>query len=296
MPELPEVETVRRGLAPYLEGATIEAVRLNRPNLRFPFPADFAQQLTGQTIKSVNRRAKYLLVELTGGTIWLSHLGMTGNFALSDREIEVPSRYFSSPPTGKHDHVEMVLTRSGEAPATLIYSDPRRFGFMDIYSDSADCPFLADLGPEPLGNQFTAAHLAARFLKRKTPIKSALLDQRNVAGLGNIYVCEALWRAKIAPQTPAHKLVAPNGAPTAKLEDLARAIRAVLEAAIAAGGSTLKDFRNSDGQSGYFQHSFDVYDRQDEACRTPNCSGIVARIVQSGRSSFFCPTCQSETC
>lgn len=296
MPELPEVETVRRGLAPFLEGAMIADVRLNRPNLRFAFPLDFTARLTGATIKSVNRRAKYLLIELATGDIWLSHLGMTGNFALADHIITSPSRYFDTPPNGKHDHVQILLTRSDQSAATLVYSDPRRFGFMDIYKDPAACAYLRDLGPEPLGNEFSAAHLARRFAKRKQPIKSALLDQRNIAGLGNIYVCEALWRAHIAPQTPAHCLVGKNGKPTEKLEALSRAIRRVLEEAIAAGGSTLKDFRNSDGQGGYFQHNFDVYDREGQPCHTANCQGAVARIVQSGRSSFFCPTCQTETC
>lgn len=284
MPELPEVETVRRGLAPHIEGARIEEVILNRPNLRFAFPNDFAERLTGQVIVQVHRRAKYLLMALSGEETLLSHLGMTGNFRVSDQPQTIQ----------KHDHVVMHLRRQDESARTLIYSDPRRFGFMDLYTDAADCAFLNRLGPEPLGNEMNAASLAVRFKARKSAIKSALLDQRNIAGLGNIYVCEALWRAGISPETPTGDLVKADGTPRRELEALSGTIRDVLEAAIAAGGSTLRDFRNSEGGAGYFQHAFDVYGREGERCHTKGCKGSIARIVQSGRSSFFCPVCQSK--
>lgn len=284
MPELPEVETVRRGLAPHLEGARIKKVTLNRPDLRFKFPDRFIERLSGQTITSVNRRAKYLLFALDGGETLLGHLGMTGNFRMQDTPFT----------SAKHDHVEIKITHPERAPATLIYSDPRRFGFMDLFDDAADCKFLNQLGPEPLGNDLSAKSLAARFKGRKTPIKTALLDQRNIAGLGNIYVCEALWRAGIAPQTRAAHLVDKDGDPIPALELLLRAIRDVLQAAIIAGGSTLKDFRNAEGEAGYFQHAFDVYGREDASCHTSGCTGTILRIVQAGRSSFFCPLCQPE--
>lgn len=294
MPELPEVETVRRGLAPFLEGARIEHVLLRRPNLRFAFPADFSERLTGRTIVTVSRRAKYLLVALDNNDIWLSHLGMTGNFRVNDKALAPPSRYYAPDGAAKHDHVEISLSHPQSERLRLIYSDPRRFGFMDLFDDPANCAHLNRLGPEPLGNALTADGLAQRFKGRKTPIKSALLDQRNIAGLGNIYVCEALWRAGIAPQSLAGALVEADGVPKPVLELLVRTIRDVLNDAIEAGGSTLNDFRHTDGQAGYFQHNFDVYDREGLACHTKGCPGTIARIVQSGRSSFYCPACQSE--
>lgn len=294
MPELPEVETVRRGLAPFLQGSIIEDVVLRRPNLRFAFPPDFTDRLKGRTIRSVARRAKYLLLNLDNDDTWLSHLGMTGNFRINDQMVDAPRRYYSTNPKAKHDHVEISLKNSEGRPLNLIYSDPRRFGFMDLFSDPTACAYLNQLGPEPLGNSLTADHLAQRFKGRRTPIKSALLDQRNIAGLGNIYVCEALWRAGVAPQTLAKALVADDETPKPALELLVRAIRDVLSAAIEAGGSTLNDFRNTDGEAGYFQHNFDVYDREDAACHTKECTGTIVRLVQSGRSSFYCPTCQVE--
>jgi len=287
MPELPEVETVCRGLAPHLEGARIETVTLNRPDLRFKFPDRFIDRLQGQEIQAINRRAKYILVDLSGGETWLSHLGMTGNYRIVDN---------SSPfAPGKHDHVEVTLTHPRHGDSTLLYSDPRRFGFMDMFADVATCKYLANLGPEPLGNSFTATGLAQNFSSRRTPVKSALLDQRIIAGLGNIYVCEALWRASISPMVPACNLVNEDGSPTPELGVLANVIRDVLIEAIAAGGSTLQDFRNTKGNAGYFQHSFDVYGREGHDCHRADCSGTIARIVQSGRSSFWCPTCQVET-
>jgi len=292
MPELPEVETVRRGLAPYLEGARIDKVVLNRKDLRFPFPRGFAKALEGQTITAVGRRAKYLLFRLSGGKTWLGHLGMTGAFRFAEGRFKEPSRYYEPAEDEKHDHVRFELTHPARGQLTLIYSDPRRFGFMDLFSRDEDSPYLEGLGPEPLGNAFNAGEMAGRFTKKAAPIKAALLDQRVVAGLGNIYVSEALWRAHIRPTVPAKKLVLKSGQPSARLELLAQGVKAVLTDAIEAGGSTLRDFRKADGEPGYFQHRFDVYDREGEPCHTPGCTGTIKRIVQSGRSSFYCPVCQ----
>ena len=292
MPELPEVETVRRGLEPWLAGARIETVRLNRPDLRFPFPDGFAEILEGATIDLVGRRAKYLLFALSNGWTWLSHLGMTGSYRFLDRTFKEPSRYFEPPIDEKHDHVVMELVHPKEGPLTLVYSDARRFGFMDLFRNEADSPYLAGLGPEPLSNAFNAEEMAVRFTGKRAPMKAVLLDQRVVAGLGNIYVSEALHRAHILPTREARTLVLKSGKPSARLEGLADGVRAVLNEAIAAGGSTLRDFRAADGQSGYFQHSFAVYDREGEPCPTPGCRGIVHRIVQSGRSTYYGPVCQ----
>lgn len=292
MPELPEVETVRRGLAPLLEGARIAGVRLNRKDLRFPFPDGFAEALTGATIENAGRRAKYLLFRLSTGRTWLSHLGMTGSFRFAEFSFKQPSRYYEPALDKKHDHVVLDLEHPREGPLRLIYSDARRFGFMDLFAREQDCPYLAGLGPEPLGNGFNAAEMAERFRGKTAPMKAALLDQRVVAGLGNIYVSEALHRAHILPTLPAGRLVLKSGRPSRRLDLLADGVRTVLTEAIAAGGSTLRDFRAADGGSGYFQHRFAVYDRAGEPCPTPLCRGTVARIVQSGRSSFYCPVCQ----
>ncbi len=292
MPELPEVETVRRGLAPYLEGARIDKVTLNRKDLRFPFPRGFAAALEGQTITSVGRRAKFLLFRLSGGKTWLSHLGMTGVFRFAEGKFKERSRYYEPGDDIKHDHVVVALTHPKRGRLTLIYSDARRFGFMDLFEKDEDSPYLKDLGPEPLGNEFNAAQMAARFKGKSAPMKAALLDQRVVAGLGNIYVSEALHRAHIRPTTQAKKLVLKSGKPSIRLELLAQGVRAVLTEAIEAGGSTLRDFRDADGGSGYFQHRFAVYDREGKPCPTPGCTGTIRRIVQSGRSTFFCPVCQ----
>lgn len=292
MPELPEVETVRRGLAPYLEGARIDKVTLNRKDLRFPFPRGFAAALEGQTITSVGRRAKFLLFRLSGGKTWLSHLGMTGVFRFAEGKFKERSRYYEPGDDIKHDHVVVALTHPKRGRLTLIYSDARRFGFMDLFEKDEDSPYLKDLGPEPLGNEFNAAQMAARFRDKSAPMKAALLDQRVVAGLGNIYVSEALHRAHIRPTTQAKKLVLKSGKPSIRLELLAEGVRAVLTEAIEAGGSTLRDFRDADGGSGYFQHRFAVYDREGKPCPTPGCTGTIRRIVQSGRSTFFCPVCQ----
>jgi len=292
MPELPEVETVRRGLAPYLEGATIDKVTLNRKDLRFPFPKGFIKALEGQTITSVGRRAKYLLFRLSSGKTWLGHLGMTGAFRFADFRFKEPSRYYEPGENIKHDHVVVHLTHPSRGKLTLVYSDARRFGFMEVFARDEDSPYLQGLGPEPLGNEFNAAEMAARFRGKSAPIKAALLDQRVVAGLGNIYVSEALHRAHIRPTVPAKNLVLKSGKPSTRLDLLADGVRAVLTEAIEAGGSTLRDFRDADGGSGYFQHRFAVYDREGEPCPTPGCTGTIRRIVQSGRSSFFCPVCQ----
>jgi formamidopyrimidine-DNA glycosylase len=221
---------------------------------------------------------------------------MTGNFRFEDQpSVGAGSRYHFAGGGTKHDHVVFDLVMTDGTRTALVYADPRRFGFMTLFSDPLACAYLSHLGPEPMGNDFSAPQLAERFLGRRTPVKSALLDQRNVAGLGNIYVSEALWRAGIAPTEPTGRLVDSNGAASPRLDVLVGAIRAVLAEAIAAGGSTLKDFRAADGASGYFQHRFDVYDRDGAACRRPGCSGTITRIVQSGRSSYFCPRCQAES-
>jgi formamidopyrimidine-DNA glycosylase len=289
MPELPEVETVRAGLAPFLEGAVIRAVTLNRPDLRFAFPKRFAERLEGQTIGLPGRRAKYLLFPLSSGETWLTHLGMTGSFLTAAIDLDA-ARYHR--PAGTHRHVEMVLEHPARGAVSLAYSDPRRFGYMDLLADPETSRHLKHLGPEPMGNALSAPYLAARFAGRRTPIKAALLDQRHIAGLGNIYVCEALWRAGIDPRRQAQTLVTKAGQPRLALERLVTAIREVIGEAIAAGGSTLRDFRHADGELGYFQHSFSVYDREGEPCRHEGCGGTVRRIVQSGRSTFYCPRCQ----
>lgn len=292
MPELPEVETVRRGLEPYLRGARLGEVELRRPDLRFPIPPHFAETLTGATVEAVERRAKYLLLRLSNGWTWLSHLGMTGAWRFRDFRFKEPSRYYEPDAAEKHDHVLVDIDHPAEGRMTLIYNDARRFGFMDLFQRDDESPYLRDLGPEPLSNSFDAPYLARRFSGRTAPAKAALLDQRIVAGLGNIYVSEALHRAHIRPERAIGTLVDAAGRPAPELELLPAAIRNVLGEAIEAGGSTLRDFRAADGTSGYFQHHFSVYDRAGEPCPTPGCSGTIARIVQSGRSSFFCPVCQ----
>ncbi len=285
MPELPEVETIRRGLAPYLSNVRIRDLVLRRNDLRFDFPPDFRDSVIGAHIINVTRRAKYLLFELSNGKTLLSHLGMTGNY-----RFFAPSR-----PAGfeKHDHVVFELA-SSDAPAPfLVYSDPRRFGFMDVFEDAAECRFLKNLGPEPLGNRLSAQLLADAFARRKAPVKNVLLDQRVLAGLGNIYVCEALFRSAIHPATSAALLGSGTGEEMdERLHFLALHIRQVLEEALEAGGSTLRDYRSIDGDGGYFQHSFDVYGRQGGDCKRPGCNGLIERIVQAGRSTFFCPRCQ----
>ncbi len=275
MPELPEVETVCRGLARKLEGRLLGRVEQRRPDLRFPLPADFAGRLTGRRVARLGRRGKYILMHLDGAEALLVHLGMSGRMYIRQKPVPDP---------GPHDHV-VFETDDG---TVVTFQDARRFGFMDLVDEAAldSHPRLKDLGPEPLGNAFNGPLLSARLAGRRTPIKAALLDQRVVAGLGNIYVSEALWRAGISPRRLARNVAGKRA------ERLAPAIRDVLGDAIAAGGSSLRDYVQADGELGYFQHRFAVYDREGAACATTGCRGRVARIVQSGRSTFFCASCQ----
>lgn len=296
MPELPEVETVRRGLAPVMENAVIENLVLSRPDLRFPFPERFSDQITGKRIVSLGRRAKYLLIDLEDDLTIIAHLGMSGSFRIEHASaLEEPIGDFHHPKSkdGKHDHVIFhLLSDSGKLK--VIYNDPRRFGFMHLVkkSDIELYPAFVDLGPEPTGNSLAADYLAKRFAGKNQPLKSTLLDQKIIAGLGNIYVCEALWRTKLAPTRASGTLVTPEGASKPSLLELTNNIRAVIADAIAAGGSSLKDHIQTDGSLGYFQHSFAVYGREGHACRTDGCTGIIERITQAGRSTFFCPVCQ----
>ncbi|KQW86634.1 bifunctional DNA-formamidopyrimidine glycosylase/DNA-(apurinic or apyrimidinic site) lyase [Brevundimonas sp. Root1279] len=287
MPELPEVETVRRGLQPVLEGARLSRVRQNRPDLRFPFPERFAERLEGATVERIDRRAKYLLMPLSTGETWVTHLGMTGRFTLDGSQVGEFEE--NAPATGKHEHVSLCAVHAGTT-TRIGFADARRFGFMGLIpTDAVEThPWFAGIGPEPLGNGFSGAHLAEAFAGKKQNIKVSLLDQRTVAGLGNIYVCEALFRARISPLVAAGKVSRP------RLETLAGEVRNVLNDAIAAGGSTLRDFANAEGGQGYFQHRFDVYGREGQPCGTANCSGVVKRTVQAGRSTFWCPACQKR--
>jgi formamidopyrimidine-DNA glycosylase len=295
MPELPEVETVRRGLEPAMEGQRFVKVDVHRGDLRWPLPKDFAARLQGRTVTGLGRRAKYLLADLSSGEVLVMHLGMSGSFHVfpekgvqSDREL---GRYYHERAKHVvHDHVVFHMS-SG---ASVTFNDPRRFGSMKLVArDRLDAePLLKGLGPEPLGNEFDAAMLARACHGKRTSLKAALLDQRVVAGLGNIYVCEALFRARLSPRRMASSIAARNGAPNERAERLVDAIKAVLQAAIKDGGSSLRDHRLTDGALGMFQHNFRVYDREGQPCRTKGCSGTVKRIVQNGRSTFYCPTCQ----
>lgn len=286
MPELPEVETVRRGLEPVLSGARLARVRANRPDLRFPLPDGFVQRLTGATILRLDRRAKYILAPLDRGDTLVMHLGMTGRFEIAAPEGTVRPGDFARVVTPEDKHAHVIFET--EAGATVTYYDPRRFGFMDLIpTDGVERhPWFATMGPEPLGEAFDAKTLEKAFANRKQGPKTLLLDQRTVAGLGNIYVCEALHRAHISPFKPA------GGIAEKRLGPLTTAIKAVLAEAVEVGGSTLKDFAAADGALGYFQHRFRVYDREDAPCPTPGCKGVIAREVQAGRSTFFCPVCQ----
>jgi formamidopyrimidine-DNA glycosylase len=291
MPELPEVETVRRGLEPAMVGARIDKVELRRADIRFPFPPSFVKRLTGQRIVEVKRRAKYLLFQLDGGETLIAHLGMSGSFRLEKTAASTPGKFHrerSKDP--KHDHVVLVLDNGW----TVTYNDPRRFGFMDLALTEAlaQHPRMRGLGAEPLAPEFDAISLAKLFAGSRAPLKSALLDQKRVAGLGNIYVCEALFRARLAPSRPASILANARGAPTKAATAVSEAIRAVLEEAVDAGGSTLRDHRQANGELGYFQHVFNVYDREGLPCARGGCRGTIARITQSGRSTFYCSKCQ----
>jgi formamidopyrimidine-DNA glycosylase len=292
MPELPEVETVRRGLQPVMEGRRILAVETRRPNLRFPFPDRFAARLKGRLITSMGRRAKYLMVDLDDGEVLVMHLGMTGRFIIeAGGALRAPGEFHSEiNRLPAHDHVVFQM----EGGATITYNDVRRFGFMDLIPRAGILthPLTKDIGIEPLGNALTPEKLAELFAGKAAPLKAALLDQRLIAGLGNIYVSEALHRAGLSPRRAAGSIVARDGKPTARAVRLTQEIRLVLEEAIAAGGSTLRDFAHADGSLGYFQHRFKVYDREGNPCPDPKCRGAVERIVQSGRSTFFCAACQ----
>jgi formamidopyrimidine-DNA glycosylase len=291
MPELPEVETVRRGLEPVLTGARIERVAVRRVGLRIPFPEHFAERLAGRRVGALSRRAKYILAPLDSGETLIMHLGMSGSFRIERETEATPGAFhFARSKNAAHDHVAFDLSNG----ARVIYNDPRRFGLMQLApSDAlAEHPLFRDLGAEPLAADFDAGALARLLAGRKTPLKAALLDQRLVAGLGNIYVCEALHRAALSPLRAAGTLATTRGAPTSGAKRLAAAIRGVLEEAIAAGGSTLRDHRQTDGELGYFQHSFAVYGREGAACPRPRCTGTIIRIVQAGRSTFYCPVCQ----
>ncbi|CDZ35227.1 bifunctional DNA-formamidopyrimidine glycosylase/DNA-(apurinic or apyrimidinic site) lyase [Neorhizobium galegae] len=291
MPELPEVETVRRGLAPAMEGAVIARLELNRPDLRFPLPENFADAVNERRIVSLGRRAKYLLIDLEDDLTVISHLGMSGSFRIENEALGE----FHHPRSKdqKHDHVVFHL-RQKEGLLRVIYNDPRRFGFMQLWkrSELDLYPAFAELGPEPTGNALDADYLAARLAGKSQPLKGALLDQTVIAGLGNIYVCEALWRSHLSPKRAAGSVVTKTGRPNKELVLLNQSIRDVIADAIAAGGSSLRDHIQTDGSLGYFQHSFSVYDREGAACRTPGCGGTVARITQAGRSTFYCPACQ----
>jgi formamidopyrimidine-DNA glycosylase len=292
MPELPEVETVRRGLQPVMEGAKIVRAEARRKDLRFPFQADFVARLQGQTVTGLGRRAKYLLADLGSGDVLLMHLGMSGSFRIRKRDEEDTPGRFHHPrdKNAAHDHVVFHMS-SG---ADVVFNDPRRFGYMKVIArDALDRePLLQGLGPEPLGNEFDAGLLARACAGKKTSLKAALLDQRVVAGLGNIYVCEALFRAHLSPKRNAATLATKKGETTAHAKRLVEAIHAVLNQAIKAGGSSLRDHRQTSGELGYFQHSFQVYDREGETCHAAGCSGTVRRFTQNGRSTFWCPKCQ----
>jgi formamidopyrimidine-DNA glycosylase len=292
MPELPEVETVRRGLQPVMEGARFLSVEARRPDLRFALPRDFAKRLEGRSITGLGRRAKYLLADLSSGEVLLMHLGMSGSFRVSHGSGASTPGDFHHPRSkdDRHDHVVFAMS-SG---ATVTFNDPRRFGYMKLVrrAELENEPLLRALGPEPLGNAFDAAMLARSCASKKTSLKAALSDQRVVAGLGNIYVCEALHRARLSPKRSASTLATRSGAPTERAERLVQAIKDVLNEAIKAGGSSLRDHRRTDGELGLFQHKFRVYDREGQPCSTPGCRGVVRRIVQGGRSTFWCPVCQ----
>jgi formamidopyrimidine-DNA glycosylase len=308
MPELPEVETVRRGLEPAMAGARFVKVEVHRGDLRWPLPKDFAQRLQGKTVTGLGRRAKYLLADLSSGDVLIMHLGMSGSFHVFHEKDERLGRYYHERAKHlaakhlAHDHVVFHMS-SG---ASVTFNDPRRFGSMKLVArENLDAePLLKGLGPEPLGNAFGAAMLASACQGKKTSLKAALLDQRVVAGLGNIYVCEALFRARLSPKRRASTIASRTGAPTERAELLVESIKAVLKDAIKDGGSSLRDHRRTDGELGMFQHRFRVYDREGEPCSSPYppplagegregaCRGTVIRIMQNGRSTFYCPVCQ----
>lgn len=292
MPELPEVETVRQGLIPALVGHRIDAAELRRGDLRRPFPPALAAHLTGRTVTGIRRRAKYLLADLDNGQVLIVHLGMSGSIRIERDGTDIAPGGFHHPRgrPGAHDHVILRL----DDGTRLVYNDPRRFGLMELLpaAELEQHPLFRHLGLEPLSSAFGGVALARCLARRKTSIKAALLDQRLIAGVGNIYACEALWAAGISPRRQAGALVRQDGKPAVAATRLAAALRAVLEAAVAAGGSSLRDHRRTDGSPGAFQHRFSVYDREGQPCPKPGCRGTVRRIVQGGRSTFYCPDCQ----
>jgi len=278
MPELPEVETVRRGIAPVLEGTRFIRADARRPDLRVPIPENFSKALVGKRVRHVGRASKYLLIYMEDGLVMILHLGMSGKITLYNEADGPP------PEPAKHDHLHFET----DGGITMMFNDPRRFGLV-VFSDETSLdqhPLIASMGPEPLANGFNSAYLGEQLARRKAPIKNILLDQKVIAGLGNIYVCEALYRAGVHPARPANKLT------DKEISALTGIIRDVINEAIAAGGSTLKDYAQVDGELGYFQHRFKVYGRGGEPCLTKGCGSEIERIVQAARSSFFCPSCQ----
>jgi len=293
MPELPEVETVRAGLDPVLRGRRLVRVEQRRKDLRFPLPERFAERLTGRKVTSLERRAKYILIHLDGGEVLAVHLGMTGRFTVSrggGRSVQLGEFTHEHGHHDKHDH--LVFTTSGGAIVT--YNDARRFGYMTLIpaADLDEDAFFRGLGVEPLGEELNAAYLARRAVGRKSDLKAFLMDQRIVAGLGNIYVCEALFRARLDPWKPAGRIATRTGKPTDAAARLVAAIKSVLQDAIKAGGSTLRDYKQANGELGTFQHAFEVYGREGQPCARPGCRGTVQRKTQGGRSTFYCPACQ----
>ncbi len=293
MPELPEVETVRRGLEPILVGNAFARVEQRRPDLRFPLPKRFGERLQGRKVQALDRRAKYLLARLDNSEVLVMHLGMTGRFSIDKANgvAAAPGRFVHPQnPAPKHEHIVFHL---GDG-TSVRYSDVRRFGLMDLVpaSDLESYALFKGLGVEPLGDALTPEWLASKLKGKATSIKAALIDQRLIVGLGNIYACEALHRARISPLKLAETLATKSGKPTTKTEALVEGIKAVLESAIKAGGSSLRDYRHTDGRLGRFQHSFKVYGREGKPCKRAGCDGVIRRIVQNGRSTFYCPVCQ----
>ncbi len=295
MPELPEVETVRRGLQPFMEGARIARVEQRRPDLRFPFPERFCQRIEGARVDAVSRRAKYLLFHFDNGSSLISHLGMSGSYRIETDEdpASTPGQFHQDRSKAqKHDHVVFHMEMDSGEASRIVYNDPRRFGFMLLSETAALAahPMLADLGIEPTGNSLDGALLSKMFSGKQAPLKAALLDQKLIAGLGNIYVCEALWRAGLSPRRLAGSIARSDSRTSARAGRLADAVRSVIADAIEAGGSSLRDYVHTDGSLGYFQHSFATYDQEGKPCA--RCKTEIQRIVQSGRSTFFCPSCQ----
>jgi formamidopyrimidine-DNA glycosylase len=294
MPELPEVEIVRRGLEPIMLGQQFVGVEQRRPDLRFPFPENFAARLEGQTVTAVRRRAKYLIIDLSGGEALVMHLGMSGRFTILPGANQSATAFgdyvYDTGAYPQHDHVVFGLSNQ----ARITYNDPRRFGFMLLVAQAelTTHPLFAAMGVEPLGPNLTAAYLAKRAHGKRVPLKSFLLDQRIIAGLGNIYVCEALHNAALSPRRLASTLCGRAMNPTDRTARLIAVIPDVLRQALDAGGSSLRDYRHTDGTSGDFQRAFAVYGREGQTCQRPGCDGTIARIVQAQRSTFFCPTCQ----